>query len=87
MLLTWRRRRARASKWHSAFEEPAELADEAGLLWVRLVPDLLGELGDELALSATDLLWNFHDDGDALIALALPALHGNSLATKPEYFA
>ena len=44
-------------------EQAAQLLEEACLLWMAFIADLLRELGDQLALTAAHFLWHLDDDG------------------------
>ena len=51
---------------------------------MRVVADLLGELGDQLPLLPRDLLRNLDDDLHELIAFSVAAVDGNPLAAEPK---
>ena len=60
-------------------EQAAKLPEEACLLWVSEVAYLLGELGDQLALTPAYFLRHFDDDRHELVAFAIAAVDGGFL--------
>lgn len=54
------------------------------MLRMAFVADLVCELGDEFALTATHLPRDLDHDGHELIALTVPAVHRDPLATQAE---